>query len=1367
MNFFNSIIPSYLKTYDEKRAWLIANNIIGENAKPFGVGYRIPTQGMSSIFAFQVADVLPEQSGDLIIVPREFTAQTGSDFDVDKLYLATFAYEKVVEGEGENAVTTYKKSSIKQDLSKITNLKDLTKAYENESIKAVQNQLLDSFIDVISDDRNYSDSRASIDTVTNLIKENLLSWLRPGQQHYVSGMYELLPSFQSLRKEEFKVGKDGIGPFALNTVNISLTQNSHLSLNYDAIFGGNPYNFGHLDQVDGQDRIRISAWLSAMINANVDVAKDPYVFILNAVKATYPYVNFLLRAGKGITTFTFLTQPILVDYATQVSNAGGMYGQNLDGTNTLNRSFTQKKNEIRKTLKQKYINIAESLLDSIPKEYWVSHKTEFTSMMSIITASKYYTTYTSDQRDDFKKTNNGKAPEYNFNKGKIFDYEVAKKSILDFNNPKYTIDKLRAAVYQLCVMKAFEEIEPCANAISDLVNISQIDTKKFGNSIVKLQNFENRLMNFIYNPKYKWIINGKDNVNKKETEQKVQEPTATLALETYFRQSFLWDKFQAAKKYTIELASGELLSGTREYYKIFEQVAMKVSGTLKYSTPAFKLNPETNKLERDYKENEQGVKVRKFNPEHKTFNPFLKEETIQTLSTALNNIMRFNILMNVGPKVLGSEEQLKLLADQFHDFDDDGPIDFTHGGDYVKTVIDIHRLIFGDGVQSSLPIRIKEFVSEILNDPFGDKAQGIVENGKIVNKFLLYLNPIPATEEIPIDRLNLNESAIRTSKELKPILSSYWDQLLNHPNSEVRKLARDIVLYSYYTTYDTQSVNCITDLIPPTFRSQYDRAITRAVRQSDGVKLKDTLNTFFGMTDINSIIDEAGLSVLYYDIVARNYWYDDDIVRRYIEHGPGIMKPKSNYVEYRTGHAFYGKNKQRFAGMIVTSNLGENAPLFMKVVKKGDTVLYRRVGQISKFNQKGEDEMQDTYVYLAVQKAGMHVGKTHMFEFFKSQYIPSMFEWNKLPGQWNHRLLLEQLQNDIKSWSKQSGMRYVYTPQNEINIPLTDSSKYDSQVYNEIIKEKQKSLYSGTVSVDIRKSPEEDARRQSDLIIKFVNKVPENKSELEYSGKTIYVDVTDQNNLAQIFEQLDELKFDSRKGISVHVEADESLFEVSDEETEPYMNELVQYYIDQATQNNAHISDAELRQLEYNIRNEYEDYIKEYSKVKKLADAVNIVFQSMITNGYNLQRIYAAGMNNVSRAVVNAYEHNIDSFSTRFSYIFVSKDDYKQDSYDEFIQSLQEEIQVQDLYAKNDGIAEEVNQMEQEDAENLANYDPFEESDDDEDMDLDILPKENNESSVEDDVFEEDEDDMLNENVFAKETSKAEENKDDAEHTGC
>ena len=88
MNFFKSVIPEKEQTsYEHMRQWLIDHDVIKgiktdgtkSDPTPFGIGYRIPTQGMSSMFSFTVADVLPEQVGDLIVVPREFTAQTGSD----------------------------------------------------------------------------------------------------------------------------------------------------------------------------------------------------------------------------------------------------------------------------------------------------------------------------------------------------------------------------------------------------------------------------------------------------------------------------------------------------------------------------------------------------------------------------------------------------------------------------------------------------------------------------------------------------------------------------------------------------------------------------------------------------------------------------------------------------------------------------------------------------------------------------------------------------------------------------------------------------------------------------------------------------------------------------------------------------------------------------------------------------------------------------------------------------------------------------------------------------------------------------------------------------------------------------------------
>jgi hypothetical protein len=53
-------------------------------------GFRIPTQERNSMSAIEIVGFLPEISGDLILAPRDFTKQMGSDFDVDKLY--TYMY---------------------------------------------------------------------------------------------------------------------------------------------------------------------------------------------------------------------------------------------------------------------------------------------------------------------------------------------------------------------------------------------------------------------------------------------------------------------------------------------------------------------------------------------------------------------------------------------------------------------------------------------------------------------------------------------------------------------------------------------------------------------------------------------------------------------------------------------------------------------------------------------------------------------------------------------------------------------------------------------------------------------------------------------------------------------------------------------------------------------------------------------------------------------------------------------------------------------------------------------------------------------------------------------------------------------------
>lgn len=98
LNAFMHILPDDIKNdFIKSREWLRKNNIIGEFAAPAAMGYRVPTQGMSSIAALTITDVLPPQIGDVIILPDEFTSRTGSDFDIDKLFLTRYNYKDGVK----------------------------------------------------------------------------------------------------------------------------------------------------------------------------------------------------------------------------------------------------------------------------------------------------------------------------------------------------------------------------------------------------------------------------------------------------------------------------------------------------------------------------------------------------------------------------------------------------------------------------------------------------------------------------------------------------------------------------------------------------------------------------------------------------------------------------------------------------------------------------------------------------------------------------------------------------------------------------------------------------------------------------------------------------------------------------------------------------------------------------------------------------------------------------------------------------------------------------------------------------------------------------------------------------------------------
>lgn len=500
-NFFRDILPEELKnaSFYNKRKWLIDNGIIGSRmvdgveveSKPYGIGYRIPTQGLSSMFSFQVADIMPTTIGDTIIVPEEFTAMTGSDFDVDKLYLATYTYK-----DGKRVSS------------------------DEKSEQGYVNKLLDNYSLVLTDFTNIAETRASIDTLTKILQKQILPIVQPKNTVEVNPMYELAPSFQLSRKTKYTGGKAGIAPFALNSTNHALTQFTHLCINYS---NANRYNLGQLDQVYGEDDQRIMDWLSALINAHVDVAKDPYIMTLNVNSITYNMTSLLIRGGKGENTFYFLAQPALRRFTKEMLESKGIIGAE--------KGITER-----------------DKLKSIAKEYMTSLREAIISLDDSDSNKAKYAQYYNSLASEYSlpSIDGYDAVEVNYND--VFDKKIASEAL---KKPK----EVNGLYQQVISIRAYQDLSSDTEVLSNLVQLSQIDTKKFGNTLPLQLNFKRRLNRYIDNYQSRFYINGADNIEK--------------PINYYLSSTFLKQKLDAGINTPRILLSGQIIEATKGYKTIF------------------------------------------------------------------------------------------------------------------------------------------------------------------------------------------------------------------------------------------------------------------------------------------------------------------------------------------------------------------------------------------------------------------------------------------------------------------------------------------------------------------------------------------------------------------------------------------------------------------------------------------------------------------------------------------------------------------------------------------------------------------------------------------------------------------------------
>lgn len=590
INLFRGAIPSNLKTFEEQRAYILANKEL------FGFAYRVPTQGMNSTLPIEIVDVLPANSGDVILLPLEVTTLTGSDFDIDKMYLARYNYyddngqmkkvqfidkdaysdeseflealwlnkygfindknykrdRKNILGELDyiskrigqlgalNAEDKQALVTLAQDYSKYVSKKKVVdiistesdpfevmkkirnhvtkrmpvnaislskfmqqntgkSKWELNSEEAIENHLLDIFSSTLTSDHHYIDGTTPLDVTTGPLKDLAKKMSKYfGEVSQIQPLAPLFPAYQEDMKSKNTGADAGIGPMALINVFRTFLQMGDIRL--VTAVGDNDVmqalGIDTLNKTFDDAGISILDWTSALINAHVDAAKNPYIIKLNVNRYTYNMTALMISAGFGESTFYFMPQPILKDLADNYMRLTG--------------------SDIGITPYEKY---SKKYLDDVIKAYEseikgdekrIDEKVIISHMRDNKWLEKQIATPASERTEEWYKT-------------------------------------------QLTILDVFLKMQQYADAMRDCVNAVQIDTSKFGINAAELLQFTH-LVEKVRNSKF--IVNPEDLFNK----------------------TFLNQKFENSVALMFKILDGELLDFTKGFTQLVETV-QELTGT--------------------------------------------------------------------------------------------------------------------------------------------------------------------------------------------------------------------------------------------------------------------------------------------------------------------------------------------------------------------------------------------------------------------------------------------------------------------------------------------------------------------------------------------------------------------------------------------------------------------------------------------------------------------------------------------------------------------------------------------------------------------------------------------------------------------
>ena len=944
-------------SFEEARQWLIDNGIIGEKAKANILAYRIPTQAQSSIHALRCVDVIPVVN-DTVILPEEFTKITGSDFDIDKLFLSGLNYKT----EGFENIYGY----VEQRLVKES---ELTEEHR------LQNKIIDMYLALLIDKkdnggpRNVQILHRSIDNDTDLAKSVLKDIEGSGKSKTESPYSFYSLARQTASKNDYITGKIGIGPFALNNNNQILTMIYHISFRESQSSLLNTLGLSRLDKQLDVDGNSIMSWISAMINAHVDIAKDPWISRLNVNPFSYNITNLLLRTGWGRNTFYFLTQPIMKQMADAYVKASSQYMQQNGST------YSRQQQSIKDVAEQyfgKDVTFDGNTLDDALSLINTGDKESIQAINEVIK--------------------------------KLFESEQFKQDARDYAQGNDIADQKGLKSRQLGIYLAYVQFSKYANALANLVKYCKIDTKKHGKSAAE---------QFVYKEGFDELFEfatDEDGVLiKKGDVGALFEPAGLLDLVEH---SYVGTKTRNAISLTKAILGKQFMSSTPGFIQMLRQL----------NTMAGNTSLSVSFVQSAQKALSAAIKSQFFNDyvSRISDNPRYMHDLVNSSSEDLEfsydastNSMsitgnKHSLKSYVGQPILlwykdkdgnlqqyiprdknGNALPLKVLSAK----DDKIQLNISINGNFNG----VCRLLGGANTIFDRLSRLKPMIYH--NSDYSDLQGNLLLEMLIPGKRVEYSPKDAVLGERPDTYDDLKFVKLQNFVDDGGINTNYiinaWNELLEYQNDKqpqvaeyIRNFARDLVVYAFITSGDTQGFTKMFKYVPASWRkkSGYANFINRRLEQ---------LTSYIPTVDLNDVL--------------LNNWYDNKLVPTYQFYSKDANgKRSSNFIGVAKMNSVNG-NKQTLSayptilaalkkndeGMYEPSIAVESSPKFIKIPRSYnhyDSQRQYNVYQLYGFARHDSGIMYP--VYVLVQPKGTKVSGGFMVtEYGRDDSTPSSTEY--------------------------------------------------------------------------------------------------------------------------------------------------------------------------------------------------------------------------------------------------------------------------------------------------------------------------------------------------------------------------------------